>query len=71
MLNANNNVIDANLDASSETDLEAGLKAYLEANFYLNNADKADLVSGVLIFKANKSQFSKKTEYKSNKSDTA
>lgn len=64
MLNANNDVTNADSDAGLEASSEAGLRASSEANFDLNNTKKADLVSGVLAIKADKSRISEKKSIK-------
>lgn len=77
VLNADNKLSEADTNASVETDLDIGSKTGYrpgsetrsEPDFDLDNADKANLVSGVLATEANKSQISKKKERKSNKSD--
>lgn len=69
VLNADNNIANANSDTGLKTGSEAGSGACLEADFNLDNIDKADLVSGVLAIEADKSQIGKKKENKSNKSN--
>ena len=60
MLNANNDITNANSNASSEAGLKTGSKACSEVDFNLDNANKADLVFRVLAIEADKSQISKK-----------
>ena len=71
VLNADNNVTNADLDAGLEAGSEVGSGACSGADFDLDDADKADLVSGVPATKADKSRISKKKEGRSNKSDAA
>ena len=71
VLNANNDVTDTDSDAGSAAGLEASAGACSEADFNLDNADKADLISGVLATEADKSRISKKKEPRSNKSNAA
>ena len=60
VLNANNNVTNANWDAVSEAGSETGSGVCWEADFDLDNADKADLVSEVLATEVDKSWIKKK-----------
>ena len=60
MLNADNDVTNADSDTGSEASLEASSEACSEADLDLDNVDKADLVYGVLATEADKSQISKK-----------
>lgn len=69
VLNTDDNVTDANSDAGSKASSKTGSGACLKVDFDLNNADKVDLLSGVLATEANKSQISKKKNHRSNKSD--
>ena len=69
VLNTDSDVIDADLDAGSEADLEAGSRSCSEADFDLDDVNKADLVSGVLATEADKSRISKKIKHRNNKSD--
>lgn len=64
VLNTNDNVTNANSNAGSEASLEAGLEAGSKTNSNLNNIDKVDLISRVLVTKANKSRISKKKSIK-------
>lgn len=55
VLNANDNVTNANSDADLKAGSEAGLGTDLKVDFNPNDAEEADLVSRVLITEADKS----------------
>lgn len=71
VLNTDNDITNAKLDASSEAGLEAASRACLKANFDLNNTNKTDMLFKILAIKVDKSQISRKKKHKSNKSDIA
>lgn len=55
MLNANDDVTNANSDADLEAGSEAGLGTDLKVDFNLDDAEEANLVSRVLTTEADKS----------------
>lgn len=67
VLNINNNFFNIN----SYTGFKSGWKADLEADFNFDDANKANLVSEVLVIEVDKSRISKSKKRKSNKSDIA
>lgn len=79
VLNANNELSEANtnidIETNSDTSLRTGYrpssKTGSEPDFDLNNIVEADLVFGVLATETDKSRINKKKECKSNKSDVA
>lgn len=72
VLNTNNELSAADTDTGVETDSDIGsktgyvpgLEAGSEPDFDFDNADKVDLVSGVLATEADKSQINKKKSVK-------